>query len=40
MSFNLSDCRIIYTYDNGSVTYSYEFTELSYQQIVAYQPIR
>ena len=24
----LSDGRILYTYDNGSVTYSYEFTEL------------
>ena len=24
----LSDGRIVYTYDNGSVTYSYEFTEL------------
>ena len=24
----LSDGKIIYTYDNGSVTYSYEFTEL------------
>ena len=25
---NLPDGRIVYTYDNGSVTYSYEFTEL------------
>ena len=24
----LPDGRIVYTYDNGSVTYSYEFTEL------------
>ena len=24
----ISDGRILYTYDNGSVTYSYEFTEL------------
>ena len=24
----LPDGRILYTYDNGSVTYSYEFTEL------------
>ena len=24
----LSDGRIVYTYDNGSVTYSYEFTEI------------
>ena len=24
----LADGRVIYTYDNGSVTYSYEFTEL------------
>lgn len=24
----LSDGRILYTFDNGSVTYSYEFTEL------------
>lgn len=24
----LSDGRIVYTYDNGSVMYSYEFTEL------------
>ena len=24
----LSDGRILYTYGNGSVTYSYEFTEL------------
>lgn len=24
----LLDGRIVYTYDNGSVTYSYEFTEL------------
>ena len=24
----LSDGRILYTYDNGSVMYSYEFTEL------------
>lgn len=24
----LSDGRILYTYDNGSVSYSYEFTEL------------
>lgn len=24
----LSDGRILYSYDNGSVTYSYEFTEL------------
>ena len=24
----LTDGRILYTYDNGSVTYSYEFTEL------------
>ena len=24
----LSDGRILYTYDNGSVTYCYEFTEL------------
>lgn len=24
----LSGDRIVYTYDNGSVTYSYEFTEL------------
>ena len=24
----LADGRIIYRYDNGSVTYSYEFTEL------------
>ena len=24
----LFDGRILYTYDNGSVTYSYEFTEL------------
>ncbi len=24
----LSDGRIVYTYDNGSVSYSYEFTQL------------
>lgn len=24
----LDDGRIVYTYDNGTVTYSYEFTEL------------
>lgn len=24
----LSDGRIVYTYDNGSVTYQYEFTEI------------
>jgi len=24
----LPDGRVVYTYDNGSVTYSYEFTEL------------
>ena len=24
----LPDGRILYTYDNGSVTYSYEFTEI------------
>jgi len=24
----LADGRIVYQYDNGSVTYSYEFTEL------------
>lgn len=27
----LDDGRIVYTYDNGSVTYSYEFTELLFE---------